>query len=52
MHFYLSDGIYEKNTEINCGRCIDKPPDSEDFVFVFLSSGKNAVENLLKGENF
>lgn len=34
-HSYLSDGIYEKNTEINCGWDINKLPDSEDFFFFF-----------------
>lgn len=28
VHSYLSDVIYEKNTEINCGRYTNKPPDS------------------------
>lgn len=45
VHSYLSDGIYEKNTEINCGRYTNKPPDSG--FFIFLSSSKKAVENLL-----
>lgn len=35
VHFYLSDETHEKNTEINCVRCTDKPPDSEDFFFFF-----------------
>lgn len=49
VHFYLSDETHEKNTEINCVRCTDKPPDSEDFFF-FLSSGQKAAQNLLKGK--
>lgn len=36
VHSYLSDGMYEKNTEINCGRYTDKPPDSESFVVVVV----------------
>ena len=48
----MSDGIYEENTEINCGRYTDKSPHSGDFIFIFLSNSKKrrkkAVENLLK----
>jgi len=44
VHSYLSDGIYEKNTKINCGRW--KPPDSQDFFF-FLSSNKKSSRELI-----
>lgn len=44
VHFYLSDETHEKNTEINCVRCTDKPPDSEDFFFFLKQWSKSSTE--------
>lgn len=45
-HSYLSDGIYEKNTEIHCGWYTFISFDSEDFFFFLVSNSERTAENL------